>query len=128
MFKHHFGPLFKLTALFVLLTVALLACLRSTAPGPQGAHRVNTLIQLSLGPGATCEPVSQRGGAVKLFIDGMDTGLDAVGCQDGPTASASFMFRHVNNSRLSKDADEAVWTRILGHPLEVEHGKYGQRT
>lgn len=56
---------------------------------------------------------------LRLAVEGMDTGLQAVGCEDGVTPMASFVLRREKHSGLTPQAEQAAWLALLGHPLET---------
>ncbi|GAA0753443.1 hypothetical protein LRH25_30330 [Ideonella azotifigens] len=104
-----------------LIYAVLVACMMAVVwksglqPG-QAKPRVNEMLSFERLPSPSCDEIET--GKLVLKVEGMDTGLRAVGCQDGPKPVATFWFHHGDN-KLPAEADQAVWTVILGQPLSA---------
>jgi len=85
--------------------------------------RLDSALALRRDPNAAgCDQVRAPGrdfADVHLAVAGMDTGLQAVGCDDR-TREFTFLFRHTRPNGLAPEADEAVWAKMIGRPLEID--------
>lgn len=115
------------SALFAVVMAIVLAISHAAWPdvqtdGSRVRASINERVVLPRDASSTCDQI--RGADldfndVHLAIEGMDTGLRAVGCEDEPKPTLSFVLRHIQPNGLTAQADEAVWYAILGHPLQT---------
>lgn len=113
--------------LFAVFAAIVLAVAWSKWPQPAAGDssmqvRLDERIELPRDAAPTCDELRGQGrdfAGLRLAVEGMDTGLQAVGCEDGPQPVASFLLRHSRPNGLSAQADEAVWSTLLGHPLRT---------
>lgn len=111
------------TFIYLALVVLILFISRSNANHlPTADTRINKIYPFARQANPSCDQIGDVS-KLKLFIDGMDTGLRAVGCQDGPTPTASFWLHHEGLAKISPEADQAVWSVILGQPLQTVGSK-----
>lgn len=84
-----------------------------------GQARINKVYPFERLPVPPCTELDSD--KLSLHINGMDTGLRAAGCNDGKNllSTAPFDFKHVRTTSLSDSEDKAVWSVILGRPLET---------
>ena len=78
--------------------------------------RLDEIVRFVRKPAPACDALGDPG-QLRLFIEGMDTGLRGLGCSDGPQPAISFWFRPTANAHLTPEAREAVWQVILGNAL-----------
>lgn len=109
----------------LLVTVVVLGAIVATfvglSPGARAARLADTRINEQFSFPRLTEPTCDQipsPTAMALWIEGMDTGIKAVGCEDNPPV-ARFDFRHVRPPGQSVEVDRAVWGLILGHPLRT---------
>ncbi|MGW8392904.1 hypothetical protein [Pseudoduganella sp. HUAS MS19] len=110
-----------LMATLALFAIGLFATLayrgHLAALGPP-TLQINRVVQLNVLPSTKCSDIAALS-KVGLYVQGMDTGLSAIGCDDR-RHTMSFFLRHDKSAKkLSPAADEAVWSTITGSPLET---------
>lgn len=67
--------------------------------------------------------ICKQSGSIALHLDGLDTGLRAVGCDAPGTSPAFLLFRLVRREAQGAGSDTA-WTRILGDPWQTPKGDF----
>jgi len=105
---------------FVIALLALLALGRGHRLPDDGQHlRMNRLHAFERASVPSCAALADS--TIALYIEGMDTGLRGAGCSDAPgqRPSVPVDFRHVRGQVLSEQQDHAVWSVVLGRPLET---------
>ncbi|SFL94676.1 hypothetical protein [Variovorax sp. OV329] len=112
------------TAFFAIVLAALLLFAwnrPATMPsGRPGDVWINELASLPREPGTTCDELldASRGYSnLRLFVNGMDTGVRAVGCKDRPSPTLIFSMRRTRPAGADTHGDDAVWETLIGHPL-----------
>lgn len=111
----------KVLLITIVAVVAIVATFVGVSPGARSARladtRINEQYRFPRLITPTCDQIPSPA-AMALWIEGMDTGIKAVGCDDDPPV-ARFDFRHVRPPGQSVEVDRAVWSLILGHPLRT---------
>lgn len=117
----HIKRLLWATAISIALTAIVVAMFkqhRDGLPRPKVPMQINSLVTLPLAAETDCDALKEEYSKLHLYVNGMDTGLKGVGCDVSPP-TAKFLLRHVKSNDLSREADQAVWGEILGHPLKT---------
>jgi len=116
-------------ALLVRAVLALLTCLLLNPASafaiepavPPLSARVGDFVRIPVEHPA--EGLCTQANTVALHLDGLDTGLRAVGCDEPAAAPAYLTFRLLRHDAQSPGADTA-WARMLGNPWETPKGDF----
>jgi hypothetical protein len=107
------------TLFYVAIVVGVLLISKGNSNRlPAADARINTIYPFARLASPSCDQIGDVS-RLKLFVNGMDSGLRAVGCLDGDAPTASFWLHHESAAKLSPEADQAVWSVILGQPLQT---------
>ena len=111
----------RLLALFIagcaMTGAASVAAQSATARNSTaGEVRLDEVVRFVRKPVPACDAIGDPA-QLRLYVEGMDTGLRGLGCSDSPQPTASFWFRPTANAHLTPEAREAVWQVILGNAL-----------
>ncbi|RZI42586.1 hypothetical protein EGT07_11325 [Herbaspirillum sp. HC18] len=122
---------FVATAFFVVLTAIVVTLFKNHLDTlPAATVQINNTVKLPRRASDKCDEIYKNLSKLHLFINGLDTGVRAVGCEDSP-ATAIFQLDHVQPKELPIEAYQAVWGSILGRPLDTlytgRHLKYDIR-
>jgi len=120
--RDHSKGLLALTLFLALTAAVLFSSHGRSIPVDIEYVRIDRLHEFERLSSPSCTELGA--GVVALYIEGMDTGLRGVGCQDvvNQRPSITIDFKHVRNRELTDEQDRVVWSRILGHPLETLTG------
>lgn len=105
---------------FAVVALVLFISLKSDRRSPQTdipvpAH-INQQYKFARSGEPACDQLDVS--RLMLYVDGMNTGLRAVGCTDGDKPSATFWLRHEGATPpITPEVDQAAWSTILGDPL-----------
>lgn len=120
MFLHeHRKGLIWLALYAMVVAIAMGVCKQFSKPPRFEPLRINTVHSFERLSVPSCEEL--RSTTLMLFIEGMDTGLRTNSCFDSPLegSTARFDFKHAKPNSLSDADDQAVWSVILGRPLQT---------
>lgn len=120
--NQHLRRLILLALAFgVVAGLLLVALARQEAPvtGNTVVHLGDKIV-VPRSPTPLCESLvdADKGAAVlHLFVDGLDTGVSALKCENGGSPSVTFVLRRVRPEGVPVAIEEAAWNAMLGHPL-----------
>jgi hypothetical protein len=112
-------PLYWGLAFIAAVTgLLLLFAHNPSSPEKKADTRINRVHQFARLPQPTCDAIGTNS-KLALYVNGMDTGLRGVGCTDSPKPTAAFLLRHERSTEITRETERAVWSVILGDPLET---------
>lgn len=120
--RTHRKSLIWLVLYFILVGVVMSVCKRNDKGSSDNLLRVDSLHHFERLSKPSCDELAST--ALMLFIEGMDTGLRSAGCLDAKDkiSTAAFDFKHTRPAGLTDAKNQAVWTAILGRPLQTLEG------
>lgn len=125
--KLHLRRVTMMVMAFAAVTVIGLVVLPSdtnTASGTSVVH-LGDRIKVPRKSEPLCEKLVDpvKGAAVfHLYVDGLDTGVAGLTCDDGIDPSVTFQLRRVRPDGVPAQIEDAAWNVILGNPLQTLGG------
>lgn len=107
-------------ALYVMVVaVVMWFCKHNEKPAGDDTLRINTVHPFERLASPNCAELASS--SLVLVIEGMDAGLRSVGCLDPKdhASTAVFDFKHTVPGNSADAKGEAVWSTILGYPLQT---------
>jgi hypothetical protein len=92
----------------------------TTNPGSRIVH-LGDLVRVPRQPLKQCKDLvdpDKGAAALHLLVDGLDTGIQGLKCDDDLEPAVTFEFRRVRSNAAPAAAEAAAWDTVLGHPLE----------